>query len=477
MSTTIIKNADWVIAWNEAKKRHEYLRDADVVFTGDRLDFVGRAYSGRADRQISARGRMVMPGLVNIHSHPASEPFNRGLMEERGSPRLGMSSLYEFMLLVRPDEDARRAAALFAVSEMLKSGVTTFVDYSATRAGWIEDLASSGIRSCLAPSYRSARWFTRNGHRVEYEWNEAAGREAMTEALAVIDDATRHNSGRLFGMLAPAQVDTCTPELLQASVEAAKARNAALQIHASQSVVEFREMTARHGKTPIEWLDGLGVLYEGAIVAHCIFVDEHSWIRWPRRGDLERMARSGASVAHCPNIFARRGILLQDFGKYRRLGINIGLGTDTFPHNFLDEIRWATVLCKVAAENVEATSLADVFHAATVGGAKALLRGDIGRLSAGAKADLSLVDLSHPSLQPVRDPLRSLVFSGLDRPVTDVFVDGRQVVADGEVKTIDVRAVVEAMNRGQQAALGGVSAADYARRPLEEVFPMTLPMQ
>ena len=77
-----------------------------------------------------------MPGLVNIHSHPASEPFNRGLMEERGSPRLGMSSLYEFMLLVRPDEDARRAAALFAVSELLKSGVTTFVDYSATRAGW-----------------------------------------------------------------------------------------------------------------------------------------------------------------------------------------------------------------------------------------------------------------------------------------------------------------------------------------------------
>jgi cytosine/adenosine deaminase-related metal-dependent hydrolase len=476
MSTTAIKHADWIIAWNEQSGRHEYLRDGDVVFSGGRLDFVGRGYTGRADREISGRGRMVMPGLVNIHSHPASEPFNRGLMEERGSPKLGMSSLYEFMLLVRPDEEARRAAALFAVSELLKSGVTTFTDYSAVRAGWIDDLAGSGIRACLAPSYRSARWFTRNGHRVEYEWNEAAGREAMTEALRVIDDAARHESGRLFGMLAPAQVDTCTAELLQASVEAAKSRNAPLQIHASQSVVEFREMTARHGKTPIEWLDGLGVLYEGAIVAHCIFVDEHSWIRWPRKGDLERMARSGASVAHCPNIFARRGILLQDFGKYRRLGINIGLGTDTFPHNFIDEMRWATVLCKVAAENVEATSLADVFHAATVGGAKALLRSDIGRLAPGCKADLSLVDLAHPSLQPVRDPLRSLVFSGLDRPITDVFVDGRQVVADGAVKTIDVPAVTEAMNRGQRSALAGVSAGDYARRPLDEVFPMTLPM-
>ena len=477
MSTTVIRNADWVIAWNEGQARHEYLRDGDVAFTGDRLDFVGRGYRGPADREISGRGRMVMPGLVNIHSHPASEPFNRGLMEERGSPKLGMSSLYEFMLLVRPDEDARRAASLFAVSELLKSGVTTFVDYSAARGRWVEDLAGSGIRACLAPSYRSARWFTRNGHRVEYEWNEAAGREAMTEALSVIDGAAKHESGRLFGMLAPAQVDTCTEALLQASVEAAKARNAPLQIHASQSVVEFREMTARHGKTPIEWLDGLGVLYDGAIIAHCIFVDEHSWIRWPRRGDLERMARSGASVAHCPNIFARRGILLQDFGKYRRLGINIGLGTDTFPHNFIDEMRWATVLCKVAAENVEGTSLADVLHAATVGGAKALLRSDIGRLAPGCKADLSLVDLAHPSLQPVRDPLKSLVFSGLDRPITDVFVNGHQVVAGGEVKTIDVRAVIEAMSRGQRSALAGVSAADYARRPLEDVFPMTLPVQ
>ena len=477
MSTTVIKHADWVIAWNESQSRHEYLRDGDVVFAGDRITFVGRGYSGPTDREIGARGRMVMPGFVNIHSHPASEPFNRGLMEERGSPRLGMSSLYEFMLLVRPDEDARRAAALFAVSELLKSGVTTFTDYSATRAGWIEDLAGSGIRACLAPSYRSARWFTRNGHRVEYEWNEAAGREAMTEALSVIDAAARHESGRLSGMLAPAQVDTCTEELLQASVEAAKARNTPLQIHASQSVVEFREMSARHGKTPLEWLDEVGVLYDGAIIAHCIFVDEHSWIRWPHRGDLERMARSGASVAHCPNIFARRGILLQDFGKYRRLGINIGLGTDTFPHNFIDEMRWAVVLCKVAAENVEATSLADVFHAATVGGAKALLRNDLGRLAIGCKADLSLIDLQHPSLQPVRDPLKSLVFSGLDRPVTDVFVDGRPVVVDGQVTTIDVRAVSEAMSRGQQAALAGVSGGDYAGRPLDQIFPMTLPMR
>ena len=477
MTVTLIRNADWIVAWNEATGRHDYLTGADLAFDGDRIVFVGRGYRGTAEREIDGRGRMALPGFVNIHSHPASEPFNKGLMEERGSLRLGMSSLYEFMLLVRPDDEAKRAAMLFAIGELLKSGVTTFTDYSMARAGWLEDLAGTGIRACVAPSYRSARWFTPNGHRVEYEWNEAAGRDAMAAALEVVDAAKRHNSGRLFGMLAPAQIDTCTEELLHASVEAAKARNVPVQIHASQSVVEFREMVARHGKTPIQWLHDIGFLYEGAIVAHCIFVDEHSWIRWPMRGDLERMASSKASVAHCPNVFVRRGILLENFGKYRKLGINIGLGTDTFPHNFVEEMRWATALCKVAATNVEATDLAEVFHAATVGGAKALLRNDIGRLAPGCKADLSLVDLRHPSLQPLYDPLKSLIFSGLERAITDVFVDGRQVVRDGVVTTIDMQAAAEAMNRGQRDALSRAPAGDHAHRPTEVIFPPTLPIR
>ena len=474
MATTVIRKAAWLVAWSKAKGRHEYLRDADLAFADGHIAFVGHGFEGKADREIDGRRRMVMPGFVNIHAHPASEPFNKGLMEERGSPKLGMSSLYEYMLLVRADEDSARAAALFAVAELLKSGVTTFTDYSPARKGWLEDLAGSGIRACVAPMYRSARWLTRDGQRVEYEWNETAGREAMAAALEIIDKAASHNSSRLFGMVAPAQVDTCTEELLQASVEAARARNAPIQIHASQSVVEFREMTARHGKTPIQWLDDLGFLYDGAIIGHCIFVDEHSWIRWPYESDLARVARAGASVAHCPNIFARRGIVLEHFGKYRRLGINIGLGTDTFPHNFIDEMRWATVICKVSAGNVEATSLAEVLHAATVDGARALRRDDIGRLAQGCKADLSLVDLEHPSMQPLHDPLKSLVFSGLERPITDVFVDGRQVVRDGKVLTIDLPAVMAAINRGQRDALARAPAYDYANRPVEEIFPMTL---
>jgi 5-methylthioadenosine/S-adenosylhomocysteine deaminase len=472
--TTVIRNADWIVAWSKARSDHEYFQQADLAFAGDRILFVGRAYDGDTAREIDGRNRMVVPGFVDIHSHPSREPLNKGLMEERGSPQFAGSSLYEFMDLLQPDDETTRAARLFAIAELLKSGVTTLVDFAVPGTGWLEDMAASGIRAYLAPTYRSARWRMPSSHSVAYVWDEAAGEAAMDQAIDIIDRAVSHPSGRLSGIVAPAQADTCTEGLMVRSLEAARKRNLPIQTHAAQSVVEFRQIMARYGMTPIGWLDSIGFLHAGATIAHAVYVDEHPWIRWHHAEDLDRLARSGATVAHCPTVFARRGVLLHDFGKYRGRGIKLALGTDTFPHNFIDEMRWAAVLSKVSAGNVAATKLRDILDAATVGGAGALLRDDIGRLEAGAKADFSIVDLAHPAMQPLRDPLASLVFSGLERAISDVFVDGRQVVADGVVVTIDLDAAIKILNRGQAEAMALAPVRDYAHRPLQAIFPMTL---
>ena len=497
--STWIRNASWVIAWDAGRSCHVYLKDADVVFSEHGIHFVGRGYSDDEHRAtvVDGRDRMVMPGLVNIHSHPTSEPLMRGLTEERKSRQLGMSTLYEYIVLVgraskppplgaetttqdKPlhyhDPGARSAAARMAIYEMLKSGVTTFVDYSPMRPDWIAEVAATGIRAVLAPQYRSAYWYTPNGHEVFYEWDEQAGQDTFCEALELVDEVRELGSDRLSAMVAPGQVDTCTPELIRASHEAAVERDLAWTIHAAQSMVEFREMFRRHGKTPIEWLKSLGVLGPHLTIGHAIFCDHHSWLCWPDRLDLDRIASSGASVAHCPNVFARGGTTLQDFGRYRRHGVNLGLGTDTNPHNLIDEMRWAAVLCKVAAADVDATSVADVFHAATVGGARALRRDDIGRLEPGCRSDIVVIDTSHPYMQPLRDPLRTMVFSALERAVLDVYVQGRQVVAGGEVLTIDIEAAAGELNAGQRRALPMVPAKDWAGRTAEEAFPLALPV-
>jgi cytosine/adenosine deaminase-related metal-dependent hydrolase len=112
-----------------------------------------------------------------------------------------------------------------------------------------------------------------------------------------------------------------------------------------------------------------------------------------------------------------------------------------------------------------------------VGGANALGRPDLGRLAKGCKADIVLADTSHPHLQPLRDPLRGLIFSALERPIRDVYIDGRQIVRDGKVLTIDVEKAIAVINEGQKRALVGVKERDWAKRTAEEAFPLALPVR
>lgn len=473
MTTTLIRDADFVIAWDAARAAHVYMPGADVAFADGVLTFVGRSYAGPVDAEVSGGGMMVMPGLVNIHSHPSSEPMNKGFLDEIGSPGLYNSSLYEYMPIFRADAEAVPNCVRVALSELLLSGVTTVADLSMAHPGWLDLLAESGMRVCMAPMFRSARWFTKNGHIVEYTWDEAAGEKAFAEAVGLIERARQHPSGRLFGMVVPAQIDTCSETLLRESFAEANRRGLSWQIHAAQSVVEFHEITRRHGLTPIGWLHEMGLLSPRSIIGHGIFLDDHPSTRWHTDRDLGLLADTGTTVAHCPTVFARRGITLKDLGRYRRRGVNMGLGTDTYPHNMLDEMRLAAYLARTQAGDPRTLTTTDLFEAATVGGAAALGRDDIGRLTPGARADLVMVDVTHPMMRPSRDPMRSLVYAAGDRAVHSVWVDGEKVVQEGRVLTIDYPAAAAAVDEAQKRIEARVPDLDWDHRPATQISPLT----
>ena len=172
----------------------------------------------------------------------------------------------------------------------------------------------------------------------------------------------------------------------------------------------------------------------------------------------------------------RRGIALNTLGGYLKAGVNMGIGTDTYPHNMLDELRHAGTIARAVAGTVDDLNTSDVFDAATIGGAKALMRDDIGRLDVGARADLVLVDLEHPAMMPVREPIRNLIFVANDRAVRDVFVDGHHVVCDGEVLTIDHRAACEELAEVQARALADIPKRDWAGRGANELMPLVYPV-
>jgi 5-methylthioadenosine/S-adenosylhomocysteine deaminase len=477
MPTTVIRNADWVIAWDEAASRHVFRRGVDLAFGDGRIIHLDRSYSGVADKVIAGAGLMVMPGLVDIHSHPHHEPLYRGIREEHGVANMHMTGLYERgQAFSAPDDEARAAGAEFAYCELLLSGVTSLVDISAPWDGWVELFAKSGMRGFLAPGYASARWFLENDLGPSYDWNEPRGRAGFTRALAMIGEALAHPCGRLSGIVSPMQIDTCTEDLLRDSRDAARERGLPLTTHCSQSVNEVREMIRRHGMTPIQWADRLGLLGPGTILGHALYLDTHSWVRWHTKDDLRLLGDSGTAVAHCPTPFARYGHVMEHFGAYLDAGVTMGMGTDCSPHNLVEEMRKASVLARVAARDIHAVDVADFLHAATVGGATALLRDDIGRLAVGKKADLVLVDLACPQMQPARDPLRGFVYHAADRAVRDVFVDGVQVVADRRVLTLDEADAAIRLTAAQERMEAAAPQHDYRRRKAEEIAPLSLPI-
>jgi cytosine/adenosine deaminase-related metal-dependent hydrolase len=176
-SRTIIRNVAWLVAWDAAERSHVYRRDVDLTIGGNTItsiDPAGFVSAGDAT-EIDARYFAILPGFVDIHAHPSSEPMLKGLTDEVGSRQLYMSSLYEYLPLFESDAEGRRAATEVALCELMQSGVTTVCDLSAARGDWLDTLGASGMRVYAAPMFRSGRWYTPNGHEVRYEWDEKGG--------------------------------------------------------------------------------------------------------------------------------------------------------------------------------------------------------------------------------------------------------------------------------------------------------------
>ncbi len=257
MTITVIKNADWVIKWNEKEKSHRYIRHADIVYQDNIISFVGKDYQGTFDEIIRGDGLCVMPGLINIHSHPSTEVMNKGFDGDGIGGQLGEFNWVNYLYAYSPSMEDLVICAELGYCELLLSGVTTLVDISNPYPGWYELGERSGLRLYFAPMYASTGdfWSMESPYQISYHWSEDEGKSRMDEALSIIDRALSHGSERLSGVIMPAQVDTCLPELLQSSLAAARERNIPLQIHAGQLICEFQEMIRRYGVTPIIVLD------------------------------------------------------------------------------------------------------------------------------------------------------------------------------------------------------------------------------
>ena len=474
-----IRNAGWAVVWAPAARTHVYRRDVDLRLQDGRIATIeptGTTPPVPGERALDARGHLVLPGLINLHSHPTTEPAYRGVREDHGVREHQMTGLFERLQAFRLDDAGRRAAATLSYSEMLRAGTTTAMDLTGHFDGWFDVMAASGMRWYVAPAFASARWGMSAPQTVTWIWDEAGGRRGFQAAQATIAAADAHPSGRLKGVVFPAQIDTVEEGLMRDAIAFAQDTGRLFTTHISQAVVEFREIVRRHGVSPVHHAHDLGLLRPGTILAHCILIDDHPQVGWHTRADVDLIADGGAAVAHCPQPFARYGVAMNHVGRYIARGVTLGFGTDCAPHNVIEEMRLAMHAGRIASADIHSIDVAQVFHAATIGGATALGRDDLGRLAPGTCADVVLVDLNHPLMVPARDPLRSFVWHAADRAVRTVLVGGRVVLRDGAPVGLDPAAAAAQLVESQQRMLRDARRHDYKGRDGDEIAPLSLPV-
>ncbi|MDE0029081.1 MAG: chlorohydrolase family protein [Deltaproteobacteria bacterium] len=472
----------WVVGYDG--RGHELLPDGVVVYEDNRIVHVGYAFDGPVDRTINARGRLIGPGLINCHIHAGTNARHVMLNDASKSDYLGMNFLsYGAMRRGAKGMGPPPRAGVegkFGVWAAMRGGATTILDVG-TRGTMIEGftdmIGELGARAYLGAGYRSAAYVLDDQGRIQWDWNEANGEQGLAQAVEYAKKHDGAHNGRIRAMLYPGQLDTCTTELLQATKRAAGELGIGIQLHTAMNIVEFQSTLRQRGVTPIQYLHDLGFLGEEVILGHCVFHGRHSWCHYPYVDDLAMLADSGASVAHAPYKYAKMGIALESFDAYRQRGINVVLGTDTFPQDMVHEMRLAGLACRLVEGSFRAGKPYDVYNAATLGAAKALRRDDLGRLAPGAKADMILVDLRRTHFGAVRDPIKSLVEGGSGSDIETIIVDGETLLEGGRPTRFDEAELLAQIQEGARPLWDSVPEWRALGETIDDVAPMSYPVR
>lgn len=338
----------------------------------------------------------------------------------------------------------------------------------------LQHAEASGVRLYYSPAFASGEYCVADDGRLIVRRDEKMGFDGLERAVRFIEEHDGAFAGRYRGIFNPDEFYLSTPELRRQTRMEANRLGIGITMHFCEQLFEFHETLRMTSRTPVQLLTDEGFLGPDVLLGHCIYVAGHPMVAYPWDDDVKLIAAAGATVAHAPLALARRGVFLSSFDRYRNAGINLGMGTDSYPYDVIEEMRMASLAAKIVDMDNEAAKARDVFNAATLGGARALGRSDLGRLAPGCKADIALVDFNDVAIGPVWDPIRSLVMCASGSNVRTVLVDGRTVVDEGRVRFADQHALMRKAQDSCEAVWRRFPETHWTGREMTQVFPPSL---
>ncbi|RJR41426.1 MAG: amidohydrolase [Desulfobacteraceae bacterium] len=412
--------------------REQVVPGGCLAITGDRISYVGEEKNlptPSAKRVIDAGGGIVLPGLVNGHTH-ASMTLFRGLADDL--PLMEWLNNYIFPIERKMDNDFVKTGALLACAEMILSGTTTFCDMYLFEEEVAEAGKEAGMR-CLvgevlydfpSPNYGTIEKGFEYTERMIQRWKD--------DPLVTV-------------AVEPHAVFTCSPDLLLKAQALARKYQAPIIIHVAETLSEVSQVLERYGKRPFEHLGNLGLLGSDLIVIHCVH---------PSEDEIHMIAEKEVKVITSPESNMKLACGICPVPRLLSEGIVVGLGTDgCASNNNLDlfgEMDSLAKIQKVAAMEPTVMDAFTVLKMATIEGARALgLDKVTGSLAEGKKADVIIVDTDKPHLTPMFDPYSQLVYAAKATDVSHSFINGRLVMEERKLLTLDVK---EVMNKAREKA-------------------------
>jgi 5-methylthioadenosine/S-adenosylhomocysteine deaminase len=374
------------------------------------------------DVTLDATDSLVIPGLINAHTHVAMTLL-RGIADDKPLDAWLQEDIWPVEAELTPDDV--RAGADLGILEMIKSGTTTFSDMYFHVDRIAEAVEESGIRAVLG---HTAITVGKDGDAA------AADVERSVEVARELDGAA---DARISTTIQPHSLTTVNEDALADLADAAEETGLPLHFHANETTDEVEPIVDDHGARPLELADDLGLLGPDSALAHCVHVDET---------ELDLLAERGAGVVHNPASNMKLASGMAPVQAMLDRGISVAIGTDGAASNndldVFDELRDAAMIGKLAAADASAVAAEDAVEMATAGGAD-VLGLDAGRIEAGVAADLAVVDLEAPHLTPPHDLVSHLAYAARGSDVRHTVCDGQVLMEDRTVTTFDEAAVRE----------------------------------
>jgi cytosine/adenosine deaminase-related metal-dependent hydrolase len=476
----ILLTARWLVG--HAQGRHRLYENGEVVFEDGEVVFTGHRFPGEVARRVDYGNAVIGPGFVDLD---ALSDLDTTILAYDNQPAWKKGRVWPRSYLeAGPHEMYSREELAFqkkhAFATLIRNGITTALPIASLfYRAWGETVeefedaadaaASLGLRAYLGPGYRTGNQLVEADGRIVTHYDEPRG---LAELDAAIVYCKRHEGaagGLIRTMLAPDRIETSTPELLRRTAAAGRDLDVPVRLHCCQSKIEYDLVLAQHGMSPPEWLASLGFLNERCLLPHGTVVSGSRLIERPGR-DLEIIRDAGAAIVHCPLVSGRHGNAIDHFGRYRAMGLKIGMGTDTSPPDMIMNMQVGMILARTMAGSATAVRSEDYYDAATVGGADALGRPDLGRLQPGARADITVFELDRPHSGQVIDPIQTMLLTGHGRDVRAVIIDGRFVMEDRVIPGIDEAADNARAQKQFEGVMARYPQRTHGHPPMSEIF-------